>query len=63
MEKSLGIIIALLAGALLFYYLMKWQKQRENEARFSVPVDSYGVPVEPNNQQFYEAMAEITSIT
>jgi len=63
MNKSIGMIIALIAGIVLAHYLLKWKKQKEEKLKYAIPLDEYGVPIEPNNLQATDVMLDIQSIT
>jgi len=62
-EKSIGIIISFIAGLVLVHYLLKLKNKKENEIKNTIPVDRYGVGIEPNLVQYQDVMLDIQSIT
>ncbi len=57
--KTIDLIITIVAVIALVSFLARRKTEREVVV---VPLDSYGVPIEPNQPQVNEAMADISSL-
>jgi hypothetical protein len=62
MDKTVNIIIILIASLILICYLFKYNQAKDTETKTLIPVDRYGVEIEPNSVQMNNTLAEINSL-